>query len=685
MSEALVDLGRSHVRVVSATSTPAATAGRGSATPAPAAAAALVAPAVRPACPDLAGARLAVGAPGVVTAPELAGRVRRTRCVRRCRWPEVLVVSDSAAWQAGAFGGGDGAVVAVGTGAVSVARHGGAGPAPGRARAAARRRRRRRLDRPASAAPRRPRDRQPAARGRRRAFRRVRALARPARAAATSRRGWPPSPRTSSPSPTAATPARGTVLDAAADGLAAPSTRLPADAAACLVGGLAPALDGRLRAASAAHVGGGGRRRGRRPARPARRRRAVRRRGGAAGRAEGRRRHDPAARHRHPADRAGAPTAPPTSTPGPPHDWSPGSPRATTPPCRPCSPPPRRWPRRPTSWPPRSPTTAGWSMSGPGTPGRLAVQDAAELVPTFGLDPGRAVVLLAGGDAGRRAGGRERGGRRRPPGPATSTASRSAPATSSSASPRPGAPPTCAPRWRGPANSARPPSASATCPAAALGREADLAVDLATGPEVIAGSTRLAAGTAQKIALNTLSTAALDPGSARRSGRSWSTCWPPTTSCAGARSGSCATPRGCPTTRRHRPARGGRVGAGGARRACSPGVDPATAARPPGRARLGARRRRGGSRVRVLGMLSGTSADGLDVAVADLSHADGVVTLRPLHASTVPLPGELRARRARRAAAGRHARPRRCAGWTPTSAGSAARRPRRWPPSTAPS
>ncbi len=42
-------------------------------------------------------------------------------------------------------------------------------------------------------------------------------------------------------------------------------------------------------------------------------------------------------------------------------------------------------------------------------------------------------------------------------------------------------------------------------------------------------------------------------------------------------------------------------------------------------------------------MLSGTSADGLDVAVADLSHADGVVTLRPLHASTVPLPGELRA------------------------------------------
>jgi N-acetylmuramic acid 6-phosphate etherase len=38
-------------------------------------------------------------------------------------------------------------------------------------------------------------------------------------------------------------------------------------------------------------------------------------------------------------------------------------------------------------------------------------------------------------------------------------------------------------------------------------RDADIAICLPTGPEVVAGSTRLKAGTAQKIALNTLSTA----------------------------------------------------------------------------------------------------------------------------------------------------------------------------------
>jgi N-acetylmuramic acid 6-phosphate etherase len=44
-------------------------------------------------------------------------------------------------------------------------------------------------------------------------------------------------------------------------------------------------------------------------------------------------------------------------------------------------------------------------------------------------------------------------------------------------------------------------------PAAPLTRGARLAITLATGSEVISGSTRLKAGTAQKIALNTLSSA----------------------------------------------------------------------------------------------------------------------------------------------------------------------------------
>lgn len=44
-------------------------------------------------------------------------------------------------------------------------------------------------------------------------------------------------------------------------------------------------------------------------------------------------------------------------------------------------------------------------------------------------------------------------------------------------------------------------------PGAPLTREAEIGITLDTGPEVIAGSTRLKAGTAQKIALNTLSSA----------------------------------------------------------------------------------------------------------------------------------------------------------------------------------
>lgn len=46
-------------------------------------------------------------------------------------------------------------------------------------------------------------------------------------------------------------------------------------------------------------------------------------------------------------------------------------------------------------------------------------------------------------------------------------------------------------------------------PGAAFLREADYAIVLETGPEVLAGSTRLKAGTAQKLALNALSTAAM--------------------------------------------------------------------------------------------------------------------------------------------------------------------------------
>jgi N-acetylmuramic acid 6-phosphate etherase len=53
-------------------------------------------------------------------------------------------------------------------------------------------------------------------------------------------------------------------------------------------------------------------------------------------------------------------------------------------------------------------------------------------------------------------------------------------------------------------------TASVVCnPGSPLSREADVAVELDVGPELITGSTRLKAGTAQKLALNMLTTASM--------------------------------------------------------------------------------------------------------------------------------------------------------------------------------
>ncbi len=144
--------------------------------------------------------------------------------------------------------------------------------------------------------------------------------------------------------------------------------------------------------------------------------------------------------------------------------------------------------------------------AGAGTSGRIAMQDAAELPPTFGFD--RALVLLAGGEA---AGRRAREGAEDDRGEATAAvdaagvgaddalvgvaASGDTPYTIAAVERA---------RQRGAftvglANNA----------ASGLLLAADVAVLLDTGAEVLAGSTRLAAGTAQKVALNALSTAVL--------------------------------------------------------------------------------------------------------------------------------------------------------------------------------
>ncbi len=142
---------------------------------------------------------------------------------------------------------------------------------------------------------------------------------------------------------------------------------------------------------------------------------------------------------------------------------------------------------------------------GAGTSGRLGVLDASELKPTFNLEPGRVIALIAGGDRALR------------------NAVEGAEDDASGALPeldRHGL--TAADAVLGVAASGRTPyvigalrharAAGALTvglssdPAAALFEHADIAIAPDTGPEVISGSTRMKSGTAQKMVLNMLST-----------------------------------------------------------------------------------------------------------------------------------------------------------------------------------
>jgi N-acetylmuramic acid 6-phosphate etherase len=148
-------------------------------------------------------------------------------------------------------------------------------------------------------------------------------------------------------------------------------------------------------------------------------------------------------------------------------------------------------------------------VAGAGTSGRLAALDADELGPTYGLEPGRwtahvaaydGVVdgeddTVAGSAVGALAGpgdvlvGVTASGRTPYAIEALRTARRNGAAT----------------------------VLLSGKPDAAAGSEVDVHVAVRTGPEAITGSTRLKAGTAQKLALNALSTATMV-----RCGRTWS-------------------------------------------------------------------------------------------------------------------------------------------------------------------
>ena len=145
---------------------------------------------------------------------------------------------------------------------------------------------------------------------------------------------------------------------------------------------------------------------------------------------------------------------------------------------------------------------------GAGTSGRLGVLDAAECPPTFNADPGQVVGLIAGGE---RALTRAVEGAEDSPQQgaadleALELAARDV-VVGIAASGR-------TPYVIGALDKARS-TGSATiafsCNAgSAVAAHADLAIEVVVGPEVLAGSTRMKAGTATKMVLNMLTTGAM--------------------------------------------------------------------------------------------------------------------------------------------------------------------------------
>ena len=140
---------------------------------------------------------------------------------------------------------------------------------------------------------------------------------------------------------------------------------------------------------------------------------------------------------------------------------------------------------------------------GAGTPGRLATLDAAELGPTFGVPPGLVIPLLAGG-----------------PGAMVHAVEGAEDDAEAAGQALTAHGLTAGDAVLGIAASGRTPyvvgglrhaSAAGALTVALVNNPgspaaADIVIEVLTGAEVIAGSTRLTAGTAQKIVLNTIST-----------------------------------------------------------------------------------------------------------------------------------------------------------------------------------
>ena len=145
---------------------------------------------------------------------------------------------------------------------------------------------------------------------------------------------------------------------------------------------------------------------------------------------------------------------------------------------------------------------------GAGSSGRLALVDAAECGPTFGVSPGQVLAVIAGGSdavAVAQEAAEDDGGAGSADLTAVDVGADDA-VVALSASGR-------TPYVLGAVSAARAAGALTVAVVCAhdsdLGRLVDHEVAAVVGPEVIAGSTRMKAGTAQKLILNTISTVSM--------------------------------------------------------------------------------------------------------------------------------------------------------------------------------
>lgn len=153
-------------------------------------------------------------------------------------------------------------------------------------------------------------------------------------------------------------------------------------------------------------------------------------------------------------------------------------------------------------------TGGRWFSVGAGTSGRLGVLDASELPPTFGVPPSLVTGLIAGGPAalvdaieGAEDDEAQGAADARAAGVGARDVVLGIAASGST------------PYVAGALGFAKGTGALAVAlvcaPGSRLAAMADLALVVETGPEVLRGSTRMKAGTAQKLVLNMLSTAVM--------------------------------------------------------------------------------------------------------------------------------------------------------------------------------